>query len=176
MVQSLGAPCFWIYSCACMCKEPPPWTPCGLIPGLTLELTRGPAPGPTLWPFLKPTPEHACFVLPPDPLGTTRTPTTEPVFGSGPSPIPIRRPTSGPIPLPPLAPGLMLLFQPPQRGNTALHIAAIHGKADMCQVLLDNGAKVNVTCKVSPSSCGSGVQSRSKARIRPSETRRMKSL
>ena len=35
-----------------------------------------------------------------------------------------------------------------QRGNTALHIASIHGQAEMCRLLIDRGARINATCKV----------------------------
>ena len=38
-----------------------------------------------------------------------------------------------------------------QRGSTALHIAAIHGRSDIVEVLLENGAKINLKSKVS---CG----------------------
>lgn len=35
-----------------------------------------------------------------------------------------------------------------QRGNTALHIAAIHGKIEVVKTLIKNGATVNAKCKV----------------------------
>lgn len=37
-----------------------------------------------------------------------------------------------------------------QRGNTALHIAAIHGQTEVVKLLIQDGAQVNTKSKVRP--------------------------
>ena len=42
----------------------------------------------------------------------------------------------------------MFKFSSLQRGNTALHIASLHGQVEMCRLLIDRGSRINATCKV----------------------------